>query len=257
MAEERVRAAVLEEPNVRALLEEFPDATLETIRPRKKPDHAQPRRNHENGAKPRRPQLAEAQENLDKIEVEGASGGGLVKIRATAKGRILGVSHRRQPAGPGRKVDARGPDRRRAQRRPRQGRCRRRRADAEDDHRPASSRRDSSCPSKAGFANLGRSRAVSEALVCSTFRGQSGSWHRGESALRTWGDAGLAAARDAAGRPCRARAWRWRNRHGLGRRLDHPHQLAQRRPGRAAHGAGARSARHEARRPRRHAGDEP
>jgi len=29
-------------------------------------------------------QLAQAQENLDKVEVEGASGGGLVKIRATA-----------------------------------------------------------------------------------------------------------------------------------------------------------------------------
>ena len=37
-------------------------------------------------------QLAQAQENLDKIEVEGLSGGGLVKVRATAKGRILGVS---------------------------------------------------------------------------------------------------------------------------------------------------------------------
>ena len=37
-------------------------------------------------------QLAQAQENLDKIEVEGVSGGGLVKIKATAKGRILGVS---------------------------------------------------------------------------------------------------------------------------------------------------------------------
>jgi nucleoid-associated protein EbfC len=37
-------------------------------------------------------QHAQAQENLDKVEVEGASGGGLVKIRATAKGRILGVS---------------------------------------------------------------------------------------------------------------------------------------------------------------------
>ncbi|HVH48496.1 MAG TPA: YbaB/EbfC family nucleoid-associated protein, partial [Sphingomicrobium sp.] len=31
------------------------------------------------------------QDNLDKVEVEGASGGGLVKVRATAKGRILGV----------------------------------------------------------------------------------------------------------------------------------------------------------------------
>ncbi len=37
-------------------------------------------------------QLAQAQDDLDKVEVEGASGGGLVKIKATAKGRILGVS---------------------------------------------------------------------------------------------------------------------------------------------------------------------
>lgn len=37
-------------------------------------------------------QMQGAQESLDKIEVEGASGGGLVKVRATAKGRILGVS---------------------------------------------------------------------------------------------------------------------------------------------------------------------
>ena len=37
-------------------------------------------------------QLGAAQAGLDKIEVEGASGGGLVKVRATAKGRILGVA---------------------------------------------------------------------------------------------------------------------------------------------------------------------
>ena len=37
-------------------------------------------------------EMQKAQENLDKIEVEGASGGGLVKIRATAKGRIISVS---------------------------------------------------------------------------------------------------------------------------------------------------------------------
>ncbi|MGI8611375.1 MAG: YbaB/EbfC family nucleoid-associated protein [Sphingomicrobium sp.] len=37
-------------------------------------------------------QMQAAQENLDKIEVEGASGGGLVKVRATAKGRIISVS---------------------------------------------------------------------------------------------------------------------------------------------------------------------
>jgi len=35
--------------------------------------------------------MADAQAGLDKIEVEGAAGGGLVKIKATAKGRILGV----------------------------------------------------------------------------------------------------------------------------------------------------------------------
>jgi DNA-binding YbaB/EbfC family protein len=37
-------------------------------------------------------ELQMAQDNLDTIEVEGAAGGGLVKIRATAKGRIMGVS---------------------------------------------------------------------------------------------------------------------------------------------------------------------
>ena len=35
--------------------------------------------------------LQKAQENLDQVEVEGASGGGLVKIRASAKGRIIAV----------------------------------------------------------------------------------------------------------------------------------------------------------------------
>ncbi len=37
-------------------------------------------------------QMEEAQTKLDTIEVEGVSGGGLVKVRATAKGRIIGVS---------------------------------------------------------------------------------------------------------------------------------------------------------------------
>ncbi|WP_109806530.1 YbaB/EbfC family nucleoid-associated protein [Sphingosinithalassobacter portus] len=36
-------------------------------------------------------ELQKAQESLDTIEVEGVSGGGLVKVRASAKGRILGV----------------------------------------------------------------------------------------------------------------------------------------------------------------------
>lgn len=37
-------------------------------------------------------QMEEAQGKLDTIEVEGVSGGGLVKVRASAKGRIIAVS---------------------------------------------------------------------------------------------------------------------------------------------------------------------
>ena len=37
-------------------------------------------------------QMGDAKAKLDDIEVEGAAGGGLVKVRATARGRILGVS---------------------------------------------------------------------------------------------------------------------------------------------------------------------
>ncbi|WP_448657423.1 YbaB/EbfC family nucleoid-associated protein [Sphingomonas sp. CJ99] len=36
-------------------------------------------------------ELQKAQANLDGIEVEGAAGGGLVKVRASAKGRIIGL----------------------------------------------------------------------------------------------------------------------------------------------------------------------
>lgn len=36
-------------------------------------------------------ELERAQESLDRIEVDGVSGGGLVKIRASAKGRIIAV----------------------------------------------------------------------------------------------------------------------------------------------------------------------
>lgn len=36
-------------------------------------------------------ELTKAQANLDTIEVEGQSGGGLVKIRCSAKGRIIGM----------------------------------------------------------------------------------------------------------------------------------------------------------------------
>ncbi len=35
--------------------------------------------------------LMQAQADLDKVEVEGVSGGGLVRIKATAKGRIVSI----------------------------------------------------------------------------------------------------------------------------------------------------------------------
>jgi DNA-binding YbaB/EbfC family protein len=37
-------------------------------------------------------QLAKAQDTLDSVHVEGVAGGGLVKITATAKGRIVAVA---------------------------------------------------------------------------------------------------------------------------------------------------------------------
>ncbi|WP_028641143.1 YbaB/EbfC family nucleoid-associated protein [Novosphingobium acidiphilum] len=37
-------------------------------------------------------QMGEAQGRLDSIEVDGLAGGGLVRIRATAKGRVIGVA---------------------------------------------------------------------------------------------------------------------------------------------------------------------
>lgn len=37
-------------------------------------------------------QMTELQDGLDKVEVEGVSGGGLVKVRASAKGRIIGLA---------------------------------------------------------------------------------------------------------------------------------------------------------------------
>ena len=37
-------------------------------------------------------QMSETQAKLDSVEVEGVSGGGLVKIRCSAKGRVIGVA---------------------------------------------------------------------------------------------------------------------------------------------------------------------
>lgn len=44
-----------------------------------------------NAARNVQQQMARAQAELDNIEVEGASGGGLVKVRATARGAVRGV----------------------------------------------------------------------------------------------------------------------------------------------------------------------
>jgi nucleoid-associated protein EbfC len=37
-------------------------------------------------------ELERAQANLDTVEVEGVSGGGLVKVKASAKGRIIAIA---------------------------------------------------------------------------------------------------------------------------------------------------------------------
>ncbi len=44
-----------------------------------------------NAARNVQQQMARAQAELDNIQVEGASGGGLVKVRATARGAVRGV----------------------------------------------------------------------------------------------------------------------------------------------------------------------
>ena len=92
MAEERVRAAVLAEPNVRAVMEAFPDAELESFSHERRLTcpKARLRKDHGDGAK--RP--GRAAEGAGRARPDRGRGRGrrrLVKIRATAKGRILGV----------------------------------------------------------------------------------------------------------------------------------------------------------------------
>ena len=45
-----------------------------------------------NAARNVQEQMARAQAELDNIEVEGASGGGLVTVRATARGAVRGLT---------------------------------------------------------------------------------------------------------------------------------------------------------------------
>lgn len=49
-------------------------------------------------------EMQKAQENLDRIEVEGAAGGGLVKVRATAKGQVNAVEIDESLLKPGEKA---------------------------------------------------------------------------------------------------------------------------------------------------------
>jgi hypothetical protein len=49
-------------------------------------------------------EMQKAQETLEKIEVEGAAGGGLVKVRATAKGQINGIEIDESLLQPGEKA---------------------------------------------------------------------------------------------------------------------------------------------------------
>ena len=96
IAEETLRAAILDEPNVRAVMESFPDATLEFLRTRPATKvTTMPELDLEKimqMAQNAQAELQKAQDNLDNVEVEGASGGGLVKVRASAKGRIIAIS---------------------------------------------------------------------------------------------------------------------------------------------------------------------
>ena len=138
IAEERVRADVLADPNVRAVMDAFPDAELESFQPEapdmpEMPDFDEIMKMAQNAQN----ELQKAQDSLDKIEVEGVAGGGLVKIRATAKGRILGVEIDESLLAAVGEDDGRGSGRRRDQRCPRQGRRGRRRGDAEDVSGPA------------------------------------------------------------------------------------------------------------------------
>jgi DNA-binding YbaB/EbfC family protein len=49
-------------------------------------------------------EMQKAQENLDKIEVEGVAGGGLVKVRATGKGQVNAVEIDESLLQPGEKA---------------------------------------------------------------------------------------------------------------------------------------------------------
>ena len=92
IAEEQVRSEVLEDERVRAVLDAFPGRRAGN--PIRQPRvHDMPSLEEiMKMAQDVQAEMEKAQANLDTIEVEGVSGGGLVKVRASAKGRIIGVT---------------------------------------------------------------------------------------------------------------------------------------------------------------------
>ena len=61
--------------------------------------------------------LQDAQAELETIEVDGTSGGGVVTVKVTGKGALEGDQHRSFADEPGREGDPRGSDRRGHERR--------------------------------------------------------------------------------------------------------------------------------------------
>ena len=147
-------------------------------------------------------ELQKAQDNLDKIEVEGVAGGGMVKIRATAKGRILGVYIDESLLQPSGKDDGRGPRCCGGQRRANKGRHGGRGRNAEDAN-PATA----AAGVQAALQTVASSQVPSfgskyKRVACAPRRPDCWRCGEGESDA-AWGNAGLSAARHAADGSCR------------------------------------------------------
>ena len=122
MAEEQVRAEVLAEPNVQAVMEAFPEAALEILRTDERRMTMPSLEEIMKMAQDVQAEMQQAQENLDKIEVEGASRRRAGQDPRHRQGPDPRRDHRREPAAAVREDHGRGSDRRRAQRRQGQGR---------------------------------------------------------------------------------------------------------------------------------------
>ena len=153
-----------EHPVVRKILERFPGAKIVDVRGPEAPPAARRRRpattrsamptrltttNCERSAamvdilgmmkkaQAVQAQLQEAQEALARLDVEGQSGGGMVKVTLTGKGEMKARRHRSVAADARRQGNGRGPDPGRLRRRQGQGRSPFGGEDAEPRRRPA------------------------------------------------------------------------------------------------------------------------